>query len=90
MNPSITGSRSELGAVLARHRAPSATANIHINIAGQQANSLLHDGHAWTDFASMALAGMRRAIRSARTDGAPMLVHASFAFVHAVERGAAD
>jgi hypothetical protein len=27
-------------------------------------------------------------MRSAQAGGAPMLVHASFAFVHAVERGA--
>ncbi len=67
---------------------PSATDRIHIDVAGQQANTLLHDGHAWKDFARTALAGTRRAMRSARTSGASMLVHASFAFVHAVERGA--
>ena len=86
MNISITGIRSELGGILARRHA--ASANIHINVAGQQANSLLHDGHAWQDFARIALAGTRRAIRAARADDAPMLVHASFAFVHAVEHGA--
>src|SRR6266542_2412336 len=88
MNVSITGARSELGGVLARWRTTSATANVHINLAGQQANSLLHDGHAWKDFARAALAGTRRAMRSAQAGDAPMLVHASFAFVHAVERGA--
>jgi hypothetical protein len=88
MKLSITGSRSELGTVLARQRAPSAAGNIHVNVAGQQANTLLHDGHAWKDFGRIALAGTRRAIRSAQTDGASMLVHASFAFVHAVDRGA--
>lgn len=88
MNVSITGVRSELGRVLALRRGTRATTNIHINLAGQQANSLLHDGHAWKGFARTALAGTRRAMRSARTDGSPMLVHASFAFVHAVERGA--
>ncbi len=88
MNISITGTRSELGRILARRRASRATENIHFNVVGQQANSLLHDGHAWKDFARTALAGTRRAMRSARTDGALMLVHASFAFVHAVERGA--
>jgi nucleoside-diphosphate-sugar epimerase len=87
MTLSITGSRSGLGAVLARQRAPRATGNIHINVAGQQANTLLHDGHAWKDFGRIALAGTRRAIRTAQTDGASMLVHASFAFVHAVQRG---
>lgn len=58
-----------------------------MNVAGQQANSLLHDGHAWKDFPRTALAGIRRAIRAAGDAGAPLLVHASFAFVHAVERG---
>jgi nucleoside-diphosphate-sugar epimerase len=88
MNVSITGARSELGGILARRRAASATESIHIDVVGQQANSLLHDGHAWKDFARTALVGTRRAMRSARTAGAPMLVHASFAFVHAVEQGA--
>ncbi len=88
MNVSITGTRSELGRILARQRVASTNGSIHFDIAGQQANSLLHDGHAWKDFARTALAGTRRAMRSARTDGAPMLVHASFAFVHAVECGA--
>ncbi|MBI5255941.1 MAG: NAD(P)-dependent oxidoreductase [Burkholderiales bacterium] len=49
---------------------------------------MLHDGHAWDDFASTLRAGTRRAMRAARDSGAPMLVHASFAFVHAVEQGA--
>jgi len=88
MTVAITGVRSELGRILARERAASTGRDIHINVAGQQANTLLHDGHAWKDFARTALAGTRRALRSAQTDGASMLVHASFAFVHAVERGA--
>jgi nucleoside-diphosphate-sugar epimerase len=88
MSLSITGARSELGSILARRRAATASKNIQINVAGQQANTLLHDGHAWKDFARSALSGARRAMRSARTDGAPMLVHASFAFLNAVERGA--
>src|SRR5512134_2735231 len=88
MKVSMTGPRSDLGRILARRRAISAGADIHINLAGQQANSLLHDGHAWKGLARTALAGTRRAMRSARTGGASMLIHASFAFVHAVERGA--
>ena len=88
MNLSITGRRSELGHLLAGRRDASATRTIHINLAGQQANSLLHDGHAWKDFARVARDGTRRALRSAQTEKASMLVHASFAFVHAVERGA--
>lgn len=90
MTVSISGARSELGRVLAtRRQADAATAaNTRINVAGQQANTLLHDGHAWKDFAGPALSGARRAMRAAQTDGAAMLVHASFAFVHAFERGA--
>jgi nucleoside-diphosphate-sugar epimerase len=74
MNMPITGSRSELGRLLS---AQGAAGSIHFNIAGQQANTLLHDGHAWKDFSRTALAGVRRALR---TD-AGLLVHASFAFV---------
>lgn len=70
----IIGARSELGHLLTRE---SATGRVHINIAGQHANSLLHDGHAWKGFARTALAGVHRALR---TD-ANFLVHASFAFV---------
>jgi len=75
MTLSITGARSELGRLLAQQRVPG---KIHFNIAGQQANTLLHDGHAWKGFAHTALAGARRAMK---TD-ANLLVHASFAFVH--------
>jgi len=70
----LTDPRSELGRLLVQRRTPG---KVHINIAGQQANTLLHDGHAWKGFARAALAGVRRALR---TD-ANMLVHASFAFV---------
>ena len=88
MSASITGLRSELGSVLSRKMAASARGNVHINVAGQQANSLLHDGHAWKAFGRTALSGTRRAMNAARTGGTPMFVHASFAFVHAVENGA--
>jgi nucleoside-diphosphate-sugar epimerase len=87
MNLTISGRRSELGGILARHTARG-TEHVHVNLAGQQANTLLHDGHAWKDFARMALAGTRRAVRSAQAGGATIFVQASFAFVHAVERGA--
>ena len=74
MSVPITGVRSELGRLLSQQRAAG---NVHFNIAGQQANTLLHDGHAWKDFSRATLAGARRALR---TD-AQMLVHASFVFV---------
>jgi len=88
MSVSITGSRSELGGILTRRMRSSGARNLHINVAGQQANTLLHDGHAWDAFARTALGGTRRAMRAAQAGGARMLVHASFAFVHAMERGA--
>ena len=74
MSVFITGRRSELGRLLSRQKT---TGRVHINVVEQQANTLLHDGHAWKDFARTALAGTRRALR---TD-ASLLVHASFAFV---------
>ena len=85
---SITGLRSELGRVVATQAVPDAAAGVHINLSGQQANTLLHDGQAWKDFAGLALAGTQRAMQAARAAGAPMLVHASFAFVQAIEQGA--
>jgi nucleoside-diphosphate-sugar epimerase len=87
MTMTLTGTTSELGALLARHRSTTATGAAHINVAGQQANTLLHDGHAWQDFARTTLAATRRALRSVETNRVPFLVHASFAFVHAVEEG---
>jgi len=74
MKVSITGRHSELGRLLASQ---TTRARVHFNLAGQQANTLLHDGHAWNNFARSARAGARRALQ---TD-AELLVHASFAFV---------
>ncbi len=74
MSASVTGARSELGRLLARARVRR---GVHFNVAGQQANTLLHDGHAWKGFARAALAGVRRALRAE----ADLLVHASCAFV---------
>lgn len=87
MKLSITGMRSELGRVVAR-RAPAAEGErVHISLAGQHANTLLHDGHEWKNFAAPTVRATRRAIRAARTGDAVFLVHASFAFVHAVDCG---
>ncbi|MBK8325077.1 MAG: hypothetical protein IPL06_21035 [Betaproteobacteria bacterium] len=56
-------------------------------MSGQAANTLLHDGHAWKHFSRTAPAATRRAIAAAASEGATLFVHASFAFVHAQERG---
>lgn len=75
MNLTITGKQSELGRLLAdQTMAPAA---VHFNQSGQHANTLLHDGHGWKDFAQRALAGVRRASRA----DAQLLVHAGFAFI---------
>ena len=84
VHTSITGQRTELGSLLAQRLAQqglreTAPARVHFNLAGQQANTLLHDGHAWKDFARAAREGARRAMRAE----ADLLVHASFAFVAA-------
>lgn len=88
MTISISGSRLELGQVLQARAARRQAALVHINLSGQQANTLLHDGHAWKDFPRTVLAATRRALRSARAARASMFVHASFAFVRAIEGGA--
>jgi nucleoside-diphosphate-sugar epimerase len=88
MKSHITGLHSELGAILAQRAAETAVQGIQFNVVGQQANTLLHDGHAWEDFPQRLLAGTRRALQAAQAGKAKMLVHASFAFVHAVEQGA--
>jgi nucleoside-diphosphate-sugar epimerase len=88
MDVSITGARTELGRVLARHLPKAGGGSIHVNLAGQRANTLLHDGHAWKDFQRTAMAKTQRAMRTARLSDATLFVHASFAFVTAVEKGA--
>jgi nucleoside-diphosphate-sugar epimerase len=88
MKPSITGARLELGGILGRQPSRARGEPFHVNLAGQQANTLLHDGHAWKDFPRTMRAATRRALRAAERAGAAMFVHASFAFVRAVERGA--
>jgi nucleoside-diphosphate-sugar epimerase len=87
MKLSITGARSELGSVLASASGRGPHAAVHVNVAGQQANTLLHDGHAWADFARTLPSTTRRALRAATAAGATRFIHASFAFVRAVEHG---
>jgi nucleoside-diphosphate-sugar epimerase len=88
MTLSLTGARLELGGVLKRTPSCRQGDRVHINVSGQQSNTLLHDGHAWKDFPRTALSATRRALRAASAANACLFVHASFAFVRAVERGA--
>lgn len=89
MTLSITGVRLELGRVLKRTSSRTQGVSAHINLCGQQANTLLHDGHAWKDFPRTMLSATKRALRAAGAAHASMFVHASFAFVRAVEGGPA-
>jgi len=84
----ITGAHQELGRIVVQRLGRLRSGSVHINLSGQQANTLLHDGHAWRDFPRSALGATRRALRAARSADATLFVHASFAFVHAVEGGA--
>jgi len=88
MTLSITGARLELAGVLRHSAVRRPDAAVHINLSGQQANTLLHDGHAWKDFSRTMLGPTRRALRAAGSARASMFVHASFAFVRAIEGGA--
>ena len=88
MNPSITGQRLELGRVLSSQLAGRGGPAVHFNLAGQQANTLLHVGRAWPAFRRTAVGATRRALRAAQDGGADLFVQASFAFVAAAERGA--
>src|SRR5581483_7640725 len=56
-----------------------------VNLALQAANTLLHDGHAWKRLdPDEILASTRRAVEDRQS---PFLVHASCAFLGAVEEG---
>ena len=91
MGLAITGAQSELGRVLLHlppRRRSAAAIHAHLNLAGQAANTLLHDGHRWKDFSRQLLVSTRRALRTAAAADATLLVHASFAFVQALQHGA--
>ena len=62
MNLSITGVRLELGRVLTQQSPGLRGGSVHINLSGQQANTLLHDGQAWKEFPRTAPGATRRAI----------------------------
>ncbi|MEP6970282.1 MAG: hypothetical protein ABJA49_07560, partial [Betaproteobacteria bacterium] len=65
---------------LAQHAGAGPTLRLLVNLSGQQANTLLHDGHAWKDFDKTMRAATRRALGT----NADFVVHASFAFVQRV------
>ena len=68
MNLSIAGARGELGRVLAQHPSKLRGGPVHVNLSGQQANTLLHDGHAWKGFARMSATSPQHMQRRAVLD----------------------
>ena len=64
MPTTITGRQSELGKLLAQKAHDSPSMRLHVNIAGQPANTLLHDGHAWKGFDKSIRASVRRSLRA--------------------------
>lgn len=88
----MTAPRSDLGRAVTRaldaRPAPRRTgpgAVLHLGL--QPANTLLHDGHAWRRHTpARLLAGTRRALAAHRDAG--LFVHASYAFLRALEEGA--
>ena len=54
-----------MGRLLKQHTLRGPADAIHINVSGQEANTLLHDGHAWKDFPQTLLSATRRALRAA-------------------------
>ena len=80
MPTSITGRQSELGKLLAQATPETPALRLHFNIAGQPANTLLHDGHAWKGFDKSMRASVRRSLRAE----ADFVVFASFAFVQRI------
>src|SRR5205807_8965605 len=92
----LTAPRSELGRVVARHLAHTAKpaarpgATVLVNLAAQAPNTLLHDGHAWRRLTPRQLvAQTRRMLADPANRDADYIVHASYAFLDAVDDGAA-
>lgn len=86
----VTAPRSELGRALSAARRGEANRGevVAVNLALQEPNTLLHDGHAWWgDPAEHILALTRRALTSARRHEAAFIVHASYAFLQGAEGG---
>jgi hypothetical protein len=91
----LTAPRSELGRVVARHLAHTArpaarpAATVLVNLAAQAPNTLLHDGHAWQRLTPRQLvAQTRRMLADPVSRDADYIVHASYAFLDAVDDGA--
>jgi hypothetical protein len=89
----LTAPRSELGGTIAAagnttRSGGSEAPRVLLSIAAQPPNTLLHDGHAWKRHTpAQILSNARSAVRAARAADAGFIVHASYAFLRAVEGG---
>lgn len=70
-------SKSELKDVLR-----TANADVVLNLAPQQANTLLHDGHNWKGYDKRLPATTEALLEAVEETGIQLLVHASYAFLY--------
>ncbi len=90
----LTAPRSELGKALAlvvgdapRRRKPGP--KVLVNLLAQPPNSLLHDGHRWRSYNPARLVRETHgALAASQNQDCDLVVHASYAFLRAVESGA--
>jgi hypothetical protein len=90
----ITAPGSELGKVVTRALAKrpasprTESRRVLLNLLAQPPNSLLHDGHRWERYGPARIVGdARRLLADRRHRDCDLIVHASFAFLRAVESG---
>ncbi|MFN8132163.1 MAG: hypothetical protein U0R70_11510 [Solirubrobacteraceae bacterium] len=85
----VTAPRSELGRVVARALADGpaepGSGDVLVSLDSQPPNTLLHDGHAWKDHGPARILADARA---ALAQDSEFVVHASYAFLRAVDEGA--
>jgi hypothetical protein len=63
--------------------------HVLINLLAQPPNTLLHDGHGWKQYRPAKIVGdTRRLLADPRHRGCDLIIHASYAFLRAVESGA--
>ncbi len=91
----ISAPGSELGRVLGRAaknlpRSPDkSSGKVLVNLLAQPPNNLLHDGHRWERYRPAKIVGDTRRLLTDRSHrDCDLIIHASYAFLRAVESGA--
>ncbi|HEX4622734.1 MAG TPA: hypothetical protein VH208_14315 [Myxococcaceae bacterium] len=90
----LTAPRSELGRALAGFAGKDQTGRkpgrkVLLNLLAQPPNNLLHDGHRWRTYQPARLVrDTRLALADSQNQDCDLVVHASYAYLRAVESGA--